>query len=201
MHSVKVDAFRDPNVAGGQTFRIVNRQPNANPNDPDYQHAAAIVSNALGAQGMYEAVPPESADVEVEINYWTGPARLKVETVATPPPSTQQVLSEASIMGPDRNQVPGGLRSPTTGRPVQAIVTTQSEQQVSEVFEKHLTVVARAADPSRTAGTGPEIWRVEATVEDQNNELQSYLPILATAVEDYVGGSSRGQQTVRITTP
>ena len=196
--------MRNPRAVGGYSYRIVNKNSGPAANDADFQTAAALVGNALDMRGMYPASPPASAEVVVEIDYWVGPQRLKVETspgnpVTIDPITGREVLPGTERMITDASQIGGATIS---GRPVRAIQTTRNEVEVKTVFEKHMTIVAREAAPEKgPGGTGPEIWRVEATLEDTKNEVQSYLPVLVTAVSDLMGENNGRRETVRVTVP
>jgi hypothetical protein len=198
VHSVSVDAFRSTKVTGGQSYIVVSRRPAKQAADPGFEEAVALVRSALEAKGMYEAAPPESAEVIVEFEYGVGQERIKVESMV----GMDAVVGVSQPMGRyGGSTLPpvGPNPTPPSGSGQTYIVTRPTELREYAVYEKHLVITGHVAQRGKAGiETGPEIWRVEATLEDEKGEVDYYLPVLVAAASDYIGETTGKKIEVRI---
>jgi hypothetical protein len=78
-------------------------------------------------------------------------------------------------------------------------VTRPSELREFAVYEKFLVITGRVAQKGKAGiEAGPQIWRVEATLEDEKGEVDFYLPVLVAAASDYIGETTGKKIDVRI---
>jgi hypothetical protein len=195
-YDVKVDAIHDPQVTGGNSYRIVAKEPSLQERDPNFDQAVALVKNVLSGKGMYEAPNPADAEVVVEIDYGVGPRRTKIETE----PGMEMIdpMARLGVMDPIRASDP---RMPRTadGRPV-TIIDKEDTVRASSVYDKHLSIAARQVTAPSASGEQRlrELWRVEVAIEDEKDDLASVLPVMAGAAVDYIGVNTGSRQVVRV---
>ncbi len=198
-YEVKVDAINRPASRPTQSYQLKSANPELGEESLRYKEAADFVRTALSGKGLYEAPDPDSADMVVEVDYGMEAPRTRMERVNVP------------IYG----QVGGGVRydtvpvtdsrGNTTYRTMAVYEPPRSEligydnapRQVT-VYEKYLRLTARENKPAAEGKPPAEVWSVEASAEDESDDLRKYLPILASATVDYIGRDSDHQTVVRV---
>jgi hypothetical protein len=157
------------------------------------------VKTALSGKGMYEAPSEERADVIVELEFGMEKPRSKMERVSTP--------VYAQVGGGVRYEsVPvTDSRGNTSFRtvavydpPRSELVGYDDQPRLVPVYEKYLKMTARENKPAAEGRPPAEIWSVHATTEDESKDLRKYLPILASASMDYMGGDTSNQKNVKV---
>ena len=66
------------------------------------------------------------------------------------------------------------------------------------IYEKYLKITARENKPATEGRPPVELWSIHASAEDESKDLRKYLPIMAAASVDYIGGDSSNQQVVKV---
>lgn len=188
VYSVKVEAMRTPEVAPRRTYHLVAADPTRAATDPTFAETAAMVDRALEAHGLFAASRPEWADMVVKLDYGIGQRRL----VSAPDPSAQDV-GLATIFLPDRA---GDTVGSTAGSQIPSTAFTR----VIAVWEKHLSLVAceSALTDRDTDPAGPELWRVDVSVQDPTPSIHDLLPVLAAALVDSIDSETSRQTIKRI---
>jgi hypothetical protein len=197
---VKVDAISKPAAAAnGQSYKLKSKDPRLGEENLRYAEAAEFVKTALSGKGLYEAPSEEKADVIVELEFGMEKPRSKMETVSSP------VYA----------QVGGGVRYEsvpvTDGRgntsyrtvavydpPRSELVGYDDMPRLVPVYEKYLKISAHENKPAAEGRPPAELWSVQATTEDESKDLRKYLPILASASMDYMGGDTSNQKDVKV---
>lgn len=199
-YEVKVDAIAKPAVASNpQSYKLKSKDPRLGEESLRYNEAAEYVKTALSGKGLYEAPSEEKADVIVELEFGMEKPRSKMERVSTP--------VYAQVGGGVRYEsVPvTDSRGNTSYRTVAVYDPPRSElvgydemPRLVPVYEKYLKMTARENKPAAEGRPPAELWSVQATTEDESKDLRKYLPILASASMDYMGGDTSNQKDVKV---
>lgn len=185
-YRLKVDAIHDPDASVGQSFRIVERGPATAPaNEAKHEAMVAVVQSALSQRGLYPAPAGQPADVEVEVDVRVSAPRQRVQRVDNPdfepPGSADRPGNDPRAPGPGEMHPPirilggGGLR-------------------VTEVYEKQLVLVAREPKREGPGAAAAEIWRVQVSVENEGDQVEEVLPVLARTAAEHIGKDVRGKE-------
>jgi hypothetical protein len=199
-YDVKVDAIAKPTPASqAQSYKLKSKDPKLGEESLRYNEAAEFVKTALSGKGLYEAPSEEKADVIVELEFGMEKPRSKLERVSTP--------VYAQVGGGVRYEsVPvTDSRGNTSFRTVAVYDPPRSElvgydemPRLVPVYEKYLKMTARENKPAAEGRPPAELWSVQATTEDESKDLRKYLPILASASMDYMGGDTSNQKNVKV---
>lgn len=180
VYTVKVDSIRTPEVAPRRSYHLVPADPALAAADPCFDETRVMVDRALEAHGLMAASCPEWADMVIELDYGMGQRRL----ISAVDPSARDA-GAATVFLPDHA---GDSIETTTGTQVPSTAFTR----VIAVWEKHLSLVACENSPTSSAPNhaGPELWRIDVSVQDPTPSLEALLPVLATALVDSIDGQS-----------
>ncbi len=198
-YQVKVDAITKPVAAQTQSYALKSKDPRMGDESLRYREAADFVRTALSGKGLYEAPDEEQADMVVELDFGMESPRTKLERVSVP--------VYAQVGGQVRyDTVPMiDSRGNTSFRTVAVYDQPRSEligyddvpRQVT-IYEKYLKVTARENKEGVEGRPPGELWSIHASAEDESKDLRKYLPIMASALVDYIGQNSSNQQTVKV---
>jgi hypothetical protein len=198
-YQVKVDAITKPVPVQTQSYALKSKDPRLGDESLRYREAADFVRTALSGKGLYEAPNEEQADMVVELDYGMESPRTKLERVSVP--------VYAQVGGRVRyDTVPViDSRGNTSFRTVAVYDQPRSEligyddvpRQVT-IYEKYLKVTARENKEGVEGRPPAELWSIHASAEDESKDLRKYLPIMASALVDYIGQDSSNQQTVKV---
>jgi hypothetical protein len=199
-YDVKVDAIAKPTaVAQKHSYKLKSKDPKLGEESLRYQEAAEFIRTALSGKGLYEAPSEDKADMIVELEFGMEKPRSKVERVSTP--------VYAQIGGGVRYEsVPvTDSRGNTSFRTVAVYDAPRTEivgyddmPRLVPVYEKYLKITARENKAASEGRPPAELWSVHATTEDESKDLRKYLPIMASASIDYIGGDTSNQKNVKI---
>jgi hypothetical protein len=198
-YNVKVDAISRTARPEAQSYQLKSADPALGEESLRYKEAADFVRTALSGKGLYEAPEGEDADMVVELAYGMEAPRTKVERVSTP--------AYGHVGGGVRyDTVPViDARGNTTLRRVPAYDPLRSDlmgyDEVTRqvvVYEKYLRITARENKPASEGRPPAELWSVQASAEDESDDLRKYLPIMASATVEYIGRDSNHQTIVRV---
>lgn len=199
VYDVKVDAIQNPEVATGFSYRIVDKDGARVAADPYHVEAMEVVRAALAGRGMYESIDPAEAEVEVIVDYGVGPQRIKVENFD---PRFEPTVSRAPLALLPVRKADGSIgyaAIPAEKLDIDGTYRGLPVLRGAHVYEKYLTITARETSAWVGGARKPvEAWQVQATVEDQADRLEGYLPVLAGAVVDYLGTNTEKKQRLRL---
>ena len=200
-YDVKVDAIAKPpeQATHALSYKLKSKDPRLGEESLRYQEAAEFVKTALSGKGLYEAPSDDKADMIVELEFGMEKPRSKMERVSTP--------VYAQVGGGVRYEsVPvTDSRGNTSFRtvavydaPSTEIVGYDDMPRLVPVYEKYLKITARENKPASEGRPPAELWSVSATTEDESKDLRKYLPIMASASIDYIGGDTSNQKNGRV---
>ncbi len=197
VYTAKVSAIQDPKVLGGHAYEIVSKQPGMAESDPHYQQATILVRNALAGRGMYPAPEGVEPEVVVELDYEVGSRRIKVTADRT----EDMVADPMRRLGiPPTGTRPFPTARTDDGRVIHHVEEREQTLTATPQFDKRLSISARKVEPGEGDGEkrGAEMWRVEVTITDVDDDLARTLPVLAGAAVDYIGKDTGVTQQIRI---
>lgn len=205
VQQVKAEAVCHP-AEPGKTFvsyRIQPRNPTADPACLRYAEAARHLRAALSGHGLFEAPAQLPADLIVELDYGVERAQLKyvavTVTVFHPPemPTVRPATPFAALVGPG-GAGPLGGGNPADEPPPAPTVSYQRVASPVLVWEKYLSVSVRENRPASEGRAPAELWRINVSLEHDNQDLRRWLPVLAAVVMEQFGRDTQGMTTVAI---
>ena len=183
-HEFKVDAIRNPEVdiSHGKSYRIITTDVKIDEEDPQFQEVAEYVKTVLSSKGYYEAADMDSADLVIDVSYGAGNTHVEYDVrISGPEPRSSGVLNT-------RNPYGQNVR----------IVTPQEEYVPKTIFEKYLKITARENQPVGDDDKEVQAWNVTVRNQDENPDLDKYLPLMAAAAVTYVGEETESQEKVTL---
>ena len=183
-HEFKVDAIRNPDVdiAHGRSYKITTTDVKIDVEDPQFHEVADYVKTVLSGKGYYEAADMESADLIIDISYGAGNTHVEYDVrLSGPDPRGGGVLNT-------RNPYGQNVR----------IITPQEEYVPKTIFEKYLKITARENQPVGEDEKEVQAWNVTVRNQDENPDLDKYLPLMAAAAISYVGEETESQEKVTL---
>lgn len=198
-YKVKVDAISRPVPPATQSYKLKSKDPRLGEENLRYREAAEFIRTALSGKGLYEAPNDDKADMVVELDFGMEAPRSKIERVSTP--------VYAQVGGGVRyDSIPvTDARGNTSMRTVAVYDPPKSEligyddvPRMVTIYEKYLKITARENKPASEGRPPTELWSIHASAEDESKDLRKYLPIMAAASVDYIGGDSSNQQVVKV---
>lgn len=185
------------------SYRIQPRNPAADPACLRYAEAARHIRAALSGHGLFEAPAQLPADLIVELDYGVERAQLKYVAVTVPVfhppevPTTRSGAPFATMTGPG-GASPSSHADPADEPLPPPTVTYQRVASPVVVWEKFLSVSVRENQPAVEGRPAAELWRINVSVEHENQDLRRWLPVLAAVVMEQFGRDTRGRTTVAI---
>lgn len=198
-YRVKVDAISKPAPSDAQSYKLKSKDPRLGEENLRYREAAEFVKTALSGKGLYEAPSEELADMVVELDYGMGAPRSKLERTSVP--------VYAQVGGGVRyDSVPViDSRGNTSFRTVAVYEPPRNElvghdevMRYVTIHEKYLKVTARENKPATEGRPPSELWSIHASAEDESKDIRRYLPVMASAMVDFIGQDSSNQTIVKV---
>ena len=139
---------------------------------------------ALSAQGLYEAAPPQAADLIVEVSYGIEPPR--VEVVGT----QELIYGRPAAVSEHLGRPPEGVMREMMGYSSEVLTTV--------VREKYMSICART-NQARADDTPPaDLWRVHVRIDSESEDLRGHLPVLISAAMDRMGRNTDGEAEITL---
>lgn len=189
VHRCTVEAVcnRDVSVSGF-AFCVESGNPSLNREDLRFREATQYVSTALSAHGFYEVVRREDATIVVEIDFGReGPIPRAVRRPAPP----------VAVALPPAGGGPGGMQPPSgedetaeLPPPPPPVIIHRVQQEIVDDYEKFLRITARETPAAAGDRTPRQVWSVVVSITDPEEDVRTYLPLLAAAAMDAVGRDS-----------
>jgi hypothetical protein len=172
---LKIDSIaRSEALREGMSFAIRNNNPEIASDSLRFQEAARHIATALSGHGFWQAPASVTPDMVVDIDYGSAPSRVAFDTLySAGAPMTAE--DAAASTDPEEVFIPVVLH------------------------EKHLSVVCRENKPAAEGKPPQELCRVDVAIEDESHDLRAALPVLASAVMEYLGENTKG--TVAVANP
>lgn len=204
VQQVKAEAVCHPAEPGKTllSYRIQPRNPAVDPARLRYAEAARHIRAALSGHGLFEAPAQLPADLLVELDYGVERAQLKYVAVTVPVYSRPEMPTSHSAAPFAPLAGPGGAgparEHPPTDEAPPPTVTYQRVASPVVVWEKFLSVSVRENRPAVEGRLPAELWRINVSVEHENQDLRRWLPVLAAVVMDQFGRDTQGLTTIAI---
>ncbi len=196
-YDIQVDAIArfQPGAEAYTSYRI--RPPasaSARAKDrAEFQRTAECIKTALSGHGLYEAPVGTEPDLMVEIDYGIDAPRVKQEKSVTPIYSQQ---AESRLpMGTALQETTGDRQNSRAGSvqpPTREIVGYHEETRHVVVREKYLSVTGREIRPRAEGRPAVEVFTVRVSAENESSDLEAHIPILASALMEKIGQTTRG---------
>ena len=198
-YKLTVDALSNPEFSGtGESYAIVTRDSAFDKTDETYQKVESCVKTALSGRGMYEAASVEKADVILDISYGVSVPRVEYKTysevVQTQPDRVVESVVYVTIVDPNTGKirvVPQIRRQVVRG----AYGTVERIVPVT-TYQKFLRITAHDNLNSEENERLVQAWSVYVKSEDESEELDKYIPLLAAASLDYVGENTQEAEQI-----
>lgn len=198
-YEVKINSIAHPEKPPGTSYRILAKNGQDPRTDLRTQEAVDYVKTALSGRGLYEAPNPEKADMVVEVDYDVEPPRVKFEHTSVPV-YARVGGAMRTVVVPTRDA--GGRisqRAVTVFEPPTVELIGYEERVIPiVVYEKYLRVSARENVPYDEEQPPVQLWSVHVSHEDDKDDIRADLPVLASAVVDYIGINTEKDQTLRL---
>lgn len=157
VHDVTIDAISDRRQPLGSSFHLQVSDPSGGVEVETHALAVQSVRDALAARGLYEAPASARPDMVIEASYARGHGHINIVTER----NTDVLLGVG--------------------------MTPAGNSRAVVVFDKTLELTARAPVPPGATQPGRELWSVKTKIVDPKQDLEPYLPALASAAIDYIG--------------
>lgn len=170
--TVKVEAINrmaDPSSAVSYLIRSSTEQERS----LRFREVARHVRKALAGRGLFEAPPNVVPDLLIEIEYGMVDTGVKQEIVTMP------VYSQVASAMPE-------------------IVGYRAIAYPIAHHDKYLTIVAHIRDASSGERRGTVAWRVQASIQDEAEDLRGCLPLLAAAVMEQLARDTAGTEEMTL---
>lgn len=200
-YDFRVDAISDPELirAVGQAYVLIPADPDTNTNDLRFQESARYAEAALATEGYYRVGSPTEADMIVTLDAGVSDPVTVSRRVSDPVYANMGGYYRTS-MRPVRG-ADGGVRYvPYTvwQAPYTRYVGSIDRSESLTVYPKRFAMTAFATDNSgATVEALPQLWSVVVINTNTSSDLRAYLPMLAAAAAQHVGGNT-GKE-VRVT--
>lgn len=201
VHEVSIESVCRPAPATAHpvSYRLATRSPVLDEHSLRYKEAAGHVRTALSGHGFYEAPAGATPDLVVEIDYGIEQPRMHYKTVMEP---VYLEVSNPSSSGPPTRRTivgrPPRSQPPTADEPQLALIGYTEVPRPYFTREKYLSVTAHESRTSADRQPAPDLWRVQASIEDETDDIRRCLPVLAAAVMKQLGGTTDGTVVARV---
>jgi len=189
-YQVQVSALADPELANShRTYAFALSTPEAEDlGDLQFQEVARHLRAGLARRGYNEAPSPGAADLNLFVDFGMGDPVTTTYTFATP--LYAEIGGGYSTRTRESKDAKGNTTMVTETVPVpghyQQVGTDVTVNSIT-TFRKHLRLSARVRDAGTSSTKGLEAWTVTAIVDDRAGDLRAALPLLAAALEPYIG--------------
>ncbi len=165
-------------AANRASYTVENRNPAIATDSLRYREAARHIKTALSGRGLWEAPNPSAAALVVALDYDIDPPPIVYKETEVP-----VYVPTCPAIGQ------------MTGR---QLVGHENTPAPTVVREQHLSVSCRENSAPPDGRPAPELWRIEASIEDEKTDLRECLPVLAAVVMNQIGTTTDGVATTRI---
>ena len=187
-YDLEIDSVAAVGQRWGPTFEI--KPVRGSPADADvmFGGVASIISDELMGKQLIPVEPGAEPDLIVLVDYGARPPKTEFRKVQVPDP-----MGTSSIDPITGRRV---TRSPMGGPPTG--ITYTEEIRPFVVIEKYMILSAVDGKIDRTKGARRELANIEVVCNDEREELDPYLPVLAMATGRQIGTPTVGVEEVKI---
>lgn len=173
----KVDAVKAaPDTTAGVSYQLQSAHPEVTGDHAVFRRVADHVKTALSSKGLFEAPAGVTPDMDIEIDF--GIANERTE---------QRVIDLASPIqsGGFHGHGVSNHAGPSDG--IVVLVT---------FYEKFVRITAHERTPHAGAHTPREVWSVYVSTENEDADLDKYLPLLVSAAMDAIDSDTNGPRKI-----
>lgn len=184
-----VNSYVDPGYSGGKTFTILPGSDKTSSDDLEFKEYAQLVSSALVKKGYSQATNAESADIAIYLTYSISDPKHTPYSYSAPVfGQTGGGSSNVSIQsrGPSGTTYTQGT---VTSAPTYGVVGYNQYSGVRTEYTRSILVEAIDMNLYRAKNTRAQIWKTTLVSTGSKGNLREVMPLLVTAMEDYLGTS------------
>lgn len=202
VYRVQVSALADPEIS--PETRLYNfsgiQDGDHEPGDLQFREVLRHVSSILATHGYRPAAGSEQASLNMVVDFGVGEPVTHTYTFATPvyaelgggySTRTKETRDASGKVTKTQETVrlPGRYERVGTDVSINSVTT----------YRKYLQISARLRESDQPAEKGREVWNVTAVVDDEHTDLRAALPLLAEAMEPYLGKDTHRAITLEFT--
>jgi hypothetical protein len=191
-YDLEIDSVAAVGQRWGPTFEVKPLPGSPADTDVMFVGVADIIRDEISAKGLVPVAHGEEPDLIVLVDYGMRPPKTELRSVQVP---TTMGMTVDPITGLPISR--GSSRGILGGTPGIGPSFTE-EIRPFVVVEKYMIVSAVDGKLDRTKGSRRELANVEVVCDDEREELEPYLPVLAMACGRQIGTPTTEVEEVRI---
>jgi hypothetical protein len=183
-----VNAISTAPIVESKSFHLVSGSKERSENDLYFREAARYVGTALEGKSLFEAESKSRADVLIAVDFYVGEPRESVRVYSTPRTYWRPGYSfVVSVPVYDRRGVFVGYRQRVVHEPGRSY--TRWDERLTSVteYEKTLTISAYENRPGQRLEDLKQLWSVDVTRIDGNEDIRRLLPYMTAAALPFMG--------------
>jgi hypothetical protein len=193
-YDLEVDSVAAVGQRWGPTFEVKAQPGSPATTDVMFGGVASIITDEISGKGLVPVAPGEAPDLIVLVDYGMRPPKTEFKTVQVP--ASIESTAVDPITGRPINTNRPGRSTMGGGAPIG--ITYVEEIRPFVVVEKYMIVSAVDGKLDRTQGSRRELANVEVVCNDEREELEPYLPVLAMACGRQIGTPTTEVEEVTI---
>ncbi|RKX32095.1 MAG: hypothetical protein DRP71_12510 [Verrucomicrobia bacterium] len=191
-YDLEVDSVAAVGQRWGPSFAVKPLPGSPADTDVMFGGVASIITDEISGKGLIPVEPGDKPDLIILVDYGMRPPKTVFKTVQVPSTmGTQRVDPLTGLPITTRNRNPMGGTAPMG-------ITYSEEIRPFVIVEKYMIVSAVDGEMDRTKGSRRELANIEVVCNDEREELEPYLPVLAMACGRQIGTPTREVEEVRI---
>ena len=187
-YDLEIDSVAAVGQRWGPTFEIKALPGSPADTDPMFGGVATIIAEELMGKQLVPIEPGDDADLIILVDYGARPPKTEFRSVQVPSTLTGGTIDPITGRRVSRNPMAG----PSVG------ITYTEEIRPFVVIEKYMILSAVDGEMDRTKGARRELANIEVVCNDDREEIEPYLPVLAMAVGRQIGTPTAGVEEVKI---
>lgn len=194
---VQVDAISNPAVSDpGKRYLLKSGIANINENDLYFQEISRIVHRSLQQRGFSPVDKSDNAEIVILLNYGVGGGKTERYTYSTP---VYDFVGGDTYTIQETTKDSTGKETTTTSRIYVPLTTRVVGRDIREgsytTYTAYLLLEARDPKADKDA---PALWRATAEVTGPGNDLRGLMPVLAAALQPYLGENTGRVITLKL---
>jgi len=185
-YNVEVDSINNPSISSGKLYILFSGVEGVDLNDLQFQEYAAYIHPILARKGYVQAESFDQAEIGISLYYAIGEPEISYSS------STdydwvggKTSRFESNTFGSDGySHTTGEITSDRSLEAVGTSITTIKE------YPRYLTLKAFDLKAYKEDNELITIWKTTAESWGSSNDLRYIFPVLAAAVEEYIGSNT-----------
>ena len=191
-YDLEIDSVAAVGQRWGPTFEVKPLPGSPADTDVMFVGVADIIRNEISSKGLIPMAPGGKPDLIVLVDYGMRAPKTELRTVQVPTSMGSQGVDPLTGLPIARGSSRGALGAGGMG------TSFTEEIRPFVVVEKYMIVSAVDGKMDRTKGSRRELANVEVVCNDDREELEPYLPVLAMACGRQIGAPTTEVEEVRI---